>query len=125
MQLKSRLPKAALGSETIDMGSWLELASGYRDDIGVRDLAEDFSKNQTFIKIIQKITQIDDALPEIKKKEQPVSGNNFVFKRDDSYGSERKGSIQDHAYVTDTVVSHKESKDKNGVDTFYIKQKNK
>lgn len=124
MQSKSRIPKASYGSETLDMGGWLDLASGYREGIGARDLAEDFSKSQTFIKTIQKITQIDDAVSEVVPEEEQQSvTNKFVFKRDDNYAGEKKGSIQNHAYVSDTVISHKQSEEKNGVDTFYIRKK--
>ncbi len=53
MESKDRVPKAAFGSQTLDMGDWLNLASGYRESLGARDLAEDFAKSQTLIKTVQ------------------------------------------------------------------------
>ncbi|MDP4265265.1 MAG: RHS repeat-associated core domain-containing protein [Bacteroidota bacterium] len=50
----------------------------------------------------------------------------FVFVRHDDYGvgphRERKGSVQDHMYTLDTVISLNRAKDNSGVDTFHIKQ---
>jgi len=46
----------------------------------------------------------------------------FVFVRDDDYGSEKKGSVQDHAYTGDSTT-FSPSRTKNGVDTFHVRQK--
>ncbi len=48
--------------------------------------------------------------------------NSFVFKREDDFAGEKKGSIQKHAYVDDSSTF---KKGKNDVDTFLIRRKSK
>jgi len=51
----------------------------------------------------------------------------FVFRRKDNFGTgpkkEKKNSIQNHAYVTDSTIRKIPAKDGSGVDTFEVKQK--
>lgn len=55
------------------------------------------------------------------------ASTNFIFKREDDFGicpnCEKKNSLQDHKYVTDTTTQIKPAKDGSGVDTLYIRKK--
>ena len=61
MDWSIREPKAGRGSEVLDMGEWLRLIEGTRESLTAADLAEDISKNESLVKVIQKIIQLNEA----------------------------------------------------------------
>jgi RHS repeat-associated protein len=55
---------------------------------------------------------------------QPIKPG-AVFIRLNAFGTEKKGSQQDHAYVTDSTEEYRPSNDINKPDTFFIRNKNR
>src|SRR5690606_20911615 len=105
MEWQNGLPTAAEGSETLDLGGWLDFTSGLRNGMSTRDFAEDYLKNEAFLKLIQKIDQLAEGAEKIKnyKNHQESNKSKSIYYRLDDYGTEKKGSIQDHKYLGDKI----------------------
>jgi RHS repeat-associated protein len=73
-----------------------------------------------------KTTNGTSPTPKIEPGKSEVLPNKPVYKRLDNYGTgrsrEKKNTMQDHMYNSDTILLRKPAKDKSARDTFYIKQ---
>ena len=74
----------------MDMGKWLDVVGGMRESLTVKDLAEDYSKNETFLKIIQKINQVIDANEKTEALEEHVEEKKNEAKGEGSLNSPEK-----------------------------------
>jgi RHS repeat-associated protein len=123
-----RNERAATGSEIMDIDKLVSVLDAYKDIYGENEGLTDFMTSEYVEKLFEYterlmkgIDKLNEAkaIPQMKEKPKKT----FVFVREDDFGNEKKGTLQNHAYTGDTTVDYKPSKDENGVDTFHIKQK--
>ena len=88
-------PKAAPGSEELDMKDWFSFAGSLRGGTDIYDLAEDYSKNEVLKKVVWTILKINDA-------------------------NEKNGNLNDHSNegVNNDVYAKGEMEGKNSQHTY-------
>jgi RHS repeat-associated protein len=120
-----KLERPAMGSEILDIGKLVAVLEAFNDLYGETGDITDYTSSEYARELyeftdnlMKAIGKLDEAnvIPKVKPKKS------MVFVREDQFGSEKKGSVQDHAYTGDSVVALKPATDGSGVDTFHIKQ---
>jgi hypothetical protein len=62
MEWQSGLPTAGEGSESIDLGGWLDFVGGLRDAPGPIDLMQEFVTNQKLKDMLEKVDKASEAI---------------------------------------------------------------
>jgi len=122
MDWNQALPKAKAGSEYLEnMNAFLGVVDGLRAGTGAADVAEDYSKDQSVIKLIQKISQVgdmkkktEDAADRLNKTED-TNAVDPMFKKTGNVIYRRESGLK--TKITDTLGGGQISNEK-ATDTF-------